>query len=38
MGKKRDIQGVTHFMVRQPVNILYSAYKEIVDTIRKETE
>ncbi|MBQ6451474.1 MAG: hypothetical protein IJJ29_06090 [Solobacterium sp.] len=37
-GKYRDIQGVTHFMVRQPVNILYSAYKEITDTIRRETD
>ncbi|MBQ6223007.1 MAG: hypothetical protein IJJ44_10390 [Solobacterium sp.] len=37
-GKYKEITGITHFMVRQPVNILYDGYRNIVDTIRRETE
>ena len=28
-----DMPGVTHFMVRQPVNILYDGYRKITETI-----
>lgn len=32
-AKYKDVAGITHFMVRQPVNVLYAGYKSICDQI-----